>query len=195
MGNRKITRDLKLAAIWFHERGILTTCEILECIGFSKCMFQLKLYCETGDVSPKPCSKYADLQYLIETICHRPDWFLDELASLIQRNHFISVHYTMVHCKLSRAGISLKKLRKIVKEQNEDLRASFMRKMAQYMPNELVFLDKMSKDEHTLFRWYGQAKRRHIVKGSLTREGYLEFLENAVVSILTYAHILLFTCF
>ncbi|KAI5994345.1 hypothetical protein EDD15DRAFT_2166049, partial [Pisolithus albus] len=73
-----ITPDLKLAAIRFHEQGILTTREILECTVFSKCMFQrvLKLYHETGDVGPKPHSGYAgrprslnvtDLQYLIET--------------------------------------------------------------------------------------------------------------------------------
>ncbi|KAI6033471.1 hypothetical protein BKA83DRAFT_4043984 [Pisolithus microcarpus] len=61
MGNRKITRDLKLAAIRFHEQGILTTHEILECIGFSKRTFRrvLKLYRETGDVGPKPRSEYA----------------------------------------------------------------------------------------------------------------------------------------
>ncbi|KAI5989298.1 hypothetical protein EDD15DRAFT_2121202, partial [Pisolithus albus] len=70
-----ITPDLKLAAIRFHEQGILTTREILECIGFSKRTYQrvLKLYRETGDVSPKPHSGYAgrprslnvtDLQYL-----------------------------------------------------------------------------------------------------------------------------------
>ncbi|KIK22422.1 hypothetical protein PISMIDRAFT_66715, partial [Pisolithus microcarpus 441] len=72
------------------------------------------------------------------------------------------------------------------------------------------FLDETSKDERTLFRWYGRAKRSqraamrgvfvcrrrltaigtmscdgmiagHVVEGSLTREGYLEFLENAVL--------------
>ncbi|KAI5995900.1 hypothetical protein EDD15DRAFT_2195375 [Pisolithus albus] len=46
---------LKLAAIWFHEQGILTTRKILECIGFSKRTFQRvqKLYHETGGVGPK----------------------------------------------------------------------------------------------------------------------------------------------
>ncbi|KIJ62778.1 hypothetical protein HYDPIDRAFT_71828, partial [Hydnomerulius pinastri MD-312] len=57
-----------------------------------------------------------DLQYLIELMHHCPDWFLDELAGLMQQNRFISVHYTTIHRELMQAGISLKKLCKIAKE-------------------------------------------------------------------------------
>ncbi|KAG2336012.1 hypothetical protein BDR05DRAFT_1006255 [Suillus weaverae] len=108
MGNRKISPDLKLAAIRLHERGILTTREILECV---------------GDIV-KPHSEYIgrpralnieDVAYLTELIQHRPDWFLDELAGLVQRNRFISLHYTTIHRELHCAGISLKKLRKVAK--------------------------------------------------------------------------------
>ncbi|KAG2343940.1 hypothetical protein BDR05DRAFT_883364 [Suillus weaverae] len=78
MGNRKISPDLKLAAIRLHEWGILTTHEILECVGFSRHTFLriCKLYHETGDVV-KPCSEYIsrpralnieDVAYLTELV-------------------------------------------------------------------------------------------------------------------------------
>ncbi|KAG0701025.1 hypothetical protein DFH29DRAFT_806824 [Suillus ampliporus] len=126
MANQKILRDVKLAAIHLYEQGILRLHEILECIGFSRCMFLhiRKLYKHTGDVI-KPRSAFTgcprnlnlgDVQYLIELVHHHPDWFLDELAGLLLRNRFVAVHSTTIHRELHCAGISLKKLRKIAKE-------------------------------------------------------------------------------
>ncbi|KAG2037897.1 hypothetical protein BDR03DRAFT_896139, partial [Suillus americanus] len=52
MGNRKISADLKLAAIRLHEQGILRLDEILDCVGFSRMTFYRikKLYNMTGNV-------------------------------------------------------------------------------------------------------------------------------------------------
>ncbi|KAG0708420.1 hypothetical protein DFH29DRAFT_795058, partial [Suillus ampliporus] len=74
MGNRKISADLKLAAIHLHEQGILRLDEILDCVGFSRMTFYRikKLYNVTGNIV-KPRSQYAgrprvfnleDLHYL-----------------------------------------------------------------------------------------------------------------------------------
>ncbi|OAX33318.1 hypothetical protein K503DRAFT_532768 [Rhizopogon vinicolor AM-OR11-026] len=49
----------------------------------------------------------------------------------------VSYHYTTIHNTLERAGISLKKLRRVAQEHNEDLHIDYMRKMAQYSPDEL----------------------------------------------------------
>jgi hypothetical protein len=141
----------------------------------------------------------------------RPDWFLDELTGLMLRNRFVATHYTTIHQELYRAGVSLKKLRKIAKERNEDLRADYMRRMAQYTPDELCFIDETSVDERTSFRRHGRAKKSqrasmrgvfvrgrrltavaalsmdgviagHVIEGSMRRKGYLHFLEHSVVS-------------
>jgi transposase len=138
--------------------------KILDCVGFSRMTFYRikKLYDETG-VVVKPRSEYigrprifnlGDLQYFLELVQHSPDWFLDELTRLMQQNRFISIHYTTIHRTLARAGISLKKLHKVAKERNEDLRADFKRRMAQYAPDELLFkfIDETSKDERTHYR-------------------------------------------
>jgi hypothetical protein len=73
-------------------------------------------------------------------INHRPDWFLDELLGLLDTNRFISVHFTTIYRELERSGVSLKKLRRIAKERDEDLRADFVRIMDQYMLRKLAFL-------------------------------------------------------
>ncbi|KAG0695733.1 hypothetical protein DFH29DRAFT_984880 [Suillus ampliporus] len=120
MANRKISRDVKLAAIRLYEQGILRLHEILEC----SWLLTTHLYERTGDVI-KPRSAFTgrprnlnleDVQYLVELVHHHPDWFLDELAGLLLRNRFVAVHYTTIHQELHCAGISLKKLRKIAKE-------------------------------------------------------------------------------
>ncbi|KAF8119608.1 hypothetical protein EV363DRAFT_1409892 [Boletus edulis] len=120
MGNKHISRDVKLAAIQLHNQGILSTLEILDCVGFSRHTFLYiqNLYHETGDVVSRPHNGLL--------VRHRPDRFLNELTTLLQENQFISAHYTTIHCELSRSSVSYKKLNKVAKERNEDLRADFM---------------------------------------------------------------------
>ncbi|KAF8230388.1 hypothetical protein L208DRAFT_1476133 [Tricholoma matsutake] len=129
---RKISRDVKIAALNLHESSILPLPDILACVGFSERTFYrvLKLWKETGNVVPhrhgnckgRPCLlHYDDIQYLLRLIRHRPDWFLDELLNLLKHNHFISSHYTTIHWELENAGISHKKLKIIAKERNEPL--------------------------------------------------------------------------
>ncbi|KAH7921101.1 hypothetical protein BV22DRAFT_992269, partial [Leucogyrophana mollusca] len=126
---RIISPDVKIAALRLYEAGHIGLGDILDCVGFSRRTFfrVRKLYSETGDVV-KPRSAFRgrprklnleDLRYLVELIHHRPDWFLDELEALLSCNRFIAIHYTTVHRELVRAGISLKKLRKVAKERNE----------------------------------------------------------------------------
>jgi len=137
----------------------------------------------------------------------------------VESNRFISVHFSTIHCELQRAGISLKKLRKIAQERDEDLHADFMRKVAQYAPEEMIWIDETSKDEQTLIRRNGRAKKSHrasmkgvfvrgrrltavaalsidgivaghIIEGSLRRADFLSFLEDAVVCFLLLFHVM-----
>jgi transposase len=224
MGYRKVSPDVKLAAMKLYEQDILTLNQILDCVSFSERTFWRiwKLYNNTGDVEPPTCTTrgrprklhFDDITYLLALVRQRPDWFLDELLHLLDCNRFISVHYTTIHRELERAGISLKKLRIIAKERDEDLRADFIRQMGQYSAEELGFLDEFSKDERTIQRRRGRAKKGKrpvmrgvfvrgrrvsgeglltldgivastVVEGSMTREKYLYFLEHSVVSTLS----------
>jgi hypothetical protein len=153
---------------------------------------------------------YKDIDYLKRLIQHRPNWFLDELQYLLQTNRFIAAHFVTVHRELIHAGISSKKIRKIASERNEDLRADFIARMAQYTPEQLGFLDEVSKDERTAFRSCGRTRKGKravmkgvfvrgrrfsaeglltldgmisstIVEGSMTRALFIEYLEFTVV--------------
>jgi len=219
---RKISRDVKIAAIKLHERELLALEDILSCCGFSESTFFriLKLWCETGDVVGEKSTlsgrlrhlNYNDSQYLIQLVKENPDYFLDELLRLLKNNCFISVNYATIHQELIRAGVSHKRLKHITAERDEDRRAAFISRMAQYSPEEVGFLDEVLKDERTVGRRYGRSKRGRpsvkaqpfvrgrrtstvgllslegfvagtSVEGSLTRVAFLEWLEFTVVSL------------
>jgi transposase len=152
MGYRVIARDVKIAAVRLYERELLDLEDILDCCGFSRrTWFRIwGLWRETGDVVPEKKSlrgrvrdlDQEDRDYLLELIRDNPDYFLDELLYLLATNRFISVHFTTIYRELERLNVSRKKLKKIALERNEERRADFIARMAQYDPNELGFLDK-----------------------------------------------------
>jgi transposase len=199
--------------------------DILACLDMSDSTFfrALRLHRETGNVErPKSTTRgrprklhFDDLTYMTALINHRPDWFLDELLGLLDTNRFISVHFTTIYRELERSGVSPKKLRRIAKERDEDLRADFVRIMGQYSAEEIGFLDEFSKDECTLHRRRGRAKKGKravmqgafvrgrrvsgegllsldgivvstVVEGSMTRDKFLYFLEHSVVSFVLF---------
>ena len=159
-----ISPDVKIAAIRLYERARLDLEEILDSCNISRSTFfrALKLYRTTGDVENARqvdrsvrALDYDDIHYLRQLIHDNPDHFLDELSHLLKTNRFISVHYTTIYNELLRAGITRKRLKRIAAERNEGLRAEFIARMAQYDPEELGFIDEVSKDERTVGRRYG----------------------------------------
>jgi transposase len=169
MGYHIISRDVKIAGVRLYECELLDLEDILDCCGFSRrTWFRIwKLRRETGDIVPEKKSirgrvrdlDQEDLDYLLELIRDNPDYFLDELLYLLETNRFISVHYTTIYRELERLNISRKKLKKIALERNEKRRADFVAWMAQYDPEELGFLDEMSKDARSIGRRYGRSRK------------------------------------
>jgi transposase len=216
----KISQDIEIAAINLYDINVFTVQEI-QLVGFSEHTFwQIhRLWTNIGDVvSHKYGYRYGrtrilhieDVQYLVCLIRHRPDWFLDELLDFLQHNRFISAYYTTIHHELIRCGVSLKKLKVIAVERNEERRMEFIHKMSQYEPEEIGFLDETSKNNKIPSRFRGHATRNHhaemkqvfvrghclsatglltvdgiivstVVEGSMTRVKYMEFLELMVV--------------
>ncbi|KAJ6479049.1 Homeodomain-like protein, partial [Mycena sanguinolenta] len=125
---RRISRDLKIAALNLYEQGHFSLKQILACVGFSRSTFfrALHLWQTTGDVV-RPQNRtgrprllhHEDVDHLIRLVQERPDWFLDELLHLLEHNRFISVHYTTIHRELERAGMSAKRLTEIAAERSE----------------------------------------------------------------------------
>ncbi|KAJ7462521.1 hypothetical protein FB451DRAFT_1341079 [Mycena latifolia] len=206
MPGRTISRDVKLAAMHLFEHDVLSLSTLLDIVGFSESTFWRvrKLWRETGDVVKAKSTTVGrrrllhreDLDYILRLVNLRPDWFLDELLNLLKTNRFISVHFTTIFRELERLHMSRKKLKKIAAERNEQVRMDFVRRMAEYPAHYLGFLDETSKNERTLSRGYGRAKKgkraqkkeKLVVEGSMKRADYLEFIEHEVV------HVLLFFC-
>ena len=217
---RKISKGVKTAAMRLYDANLLPLPTILDFLDLSRrTFFRVRtLWIETGavvrdtnGVKGRPrCLHYSDIDYLKRLINHRPDWFLDELQYLLQTNRFISAHFTTIHRELVRAGISSKKIKRIASERNENLRADYIVRMAQYSPEQLGFLDEVSKDERTSFRGRGRSRKgtrtvqkgvfvrgrrfsatglltldgmvsNTVIEGSMTRELFLEYLELTVV--------------
>jgi transposase len=218
-----LSRDLKLAAVQLREGDLLALHDILDCCNFSRATFYriMKLWRETGDVishtgrnsqhSRSRLLDATDVQYLNQLIEENPDYFLDKLLRLLKTNRFISVHYTTIHNQLLRNGVSHKKLQCIASERDEDKRADFIARIAQYAPHELGFIDEVSKDERSIGRRYGRSRRGRrartsqpfvrgrrtstvgcltlegfvsgtSVEGSFTKVTFLEWLEHSLVS-------------
>jgi transposase len=106
---------------------------------------------------------------------------------LLKTNRFLSVHFTTIHRTLERTRVSRKKLQRIAKERDEDQRAEFIANMARYLPEELGFIDEVSRDERVVGRLYGRSRkgqrarkcqpftrgRRTSTVGVLTIDGFL----------------------
>ncbi|KAF5366057.1 hypothetical protein D9758_006607 [Tetrapyrgos nigripes] len=105
------------------------------------------------------------------------------------------------------AGISLKRVQRIAKEQSPKKVAEFICRAAEFCPTQLVSIDEMSKDDRTYARLFGRGpvgarvenlvpfvqKRRlsllaavaldegiiasQVIEGSYTHDEFLQFLE------------------
>ncbi|KAJ7036319.1 hypothetical protein C8F04DRAFT_1210102 [Mycena alexandri] len=187
MGNRSISRNVKIAALNLYERGHLPLKEILAWVGFSRSTFfrVLHLWRTTGDVERKSnrtgrprLLHHDDITYLLLLVQERPD--------CSSNNRFISIHYTTIHRELERAGMSTKKLSEIAAERCEPSRLDHVRQISQYPAHFLGFLDETSKNDKTPGRRLGRAKKgkRAGISTSIVVEGvwqYLGFLEHQVV--------------
>jgi transposase len=96
MGFRKISRDLKMAAIQLYIRDLLSLDDIQACCGFSLRTFYRiwRLWQDTGDVvrhsttlrGRKRLLDQEDVDYLLSLVRDNPGYFLDELLHLLETN-------------------------------------------------------------------------------------------------------------
>ncbi|TFK68880.1 hypothetical protein BDN72DRAFT_870819 [Pluteus cervinus] len=157
MGNRRISNDLKGAAVRLKNRGRDTDEETTKIVGFSvrtvyRTLRQKRL---TGSVAkaqairrgrPRTLAQ-ADADYLVALACHKPTLFLDEYRGRLERYRALSVSMTTIHRTFLRAKLSLKH------------RADFVRRIGQYPAECLISIDEMSKDDRTYSRLWGRSPR------------------------------------
>lgn len=164
---RKISDDLKDAALRLKARGRDTNFEISQITGFcTRTLYrahQRKLL--AGSVAPlqaigrgRPRSLIRrDCDYLLRLAKHKPTLFLDEYAQRLQQNRELSVCVTTIHRSLERAGLNVKHVQKMASERDPILRADFIRRIGQYPAHYLLSIDEVSKDDRTYTRLWGRA--------------------------------------
>lgn len=167
MVNRRISDDLKEAALRMKNRGRDTNTEIAQIMGFSKLFRAQRRKRATGSVAKaqavgrgRPRSlATADAIYLLQMARHKPDLFLDEYAKRLQQHRYLSVHLTTIHRTLERAGLTVKRVQKLASERSPEQRADFFRRIGRYQTECLISLDEVSKDNHTYARLWGRSTK------------------------------------
>ncbi|KAI0037785.1 hypothetical protein FA95DRAFT_1506490 [Auriscalpium vulgare] len=182
---------LKMAAVRLRQRGLDTVSDIRDITHMSRASLYRtwRLYSLTGSVSKKqPVSRgrprhliYHDIQYLLSLARHSPATFLDEYCDRLARNRLFHTSLATVHRAFVRAGLNLKQLQKLASERSPVKRADYIRRIGQYSPASLVFLDEVSKDERTYARLWGRAPKGQPVEGSFTKDLFLAYLRDDLV--------------
>lgn len=129
---RKISNDLKEAALRLKARGRDTVYDIVAITGFSIRTFyrvrQQKL--RTGSVAkqdaigrgrPRTLLRH-DCEYLLRLARYKPTLFLDEYSQCLEQYRALSVSLATIHRTLERAGLNVKHVQKLAAERDPFLR-------------------------------------------------------------------------
>lgn len=152
-------------------------------------------------------------QYLEELLAANPNMYLDELQQRLEAVLNLNVSIATISRTLHRLAITRKRVSKAAAERDEDLRLLWRLDIAQYEdPEMFVFLDESAVDNHTVARTHGWSaeglpcvKRGtflrgtrfsilpalslggilalEIFEGSVTKERFLSFLREYIVSL------------
>ena len=142
MVNRRISDDLKLAALRLKARGRDSVSEILDIVGFSKKTFyrvqgqfrRIGTVAKANAIGRGRPQKIllADTCYLVRLARHKPTLFLDEYRSRLERYRLLTVSMATIHRALERAGLNVKQVQKMALERDPIHRADFIRRIAEY---------------------------------------------------------------
>ena len=97
----------------------------------------------------------ADLYNLLNDC---PSLYLDEIQHWLIVAHDVAMARTTLHYNLIDLGLSYKKLRKAAAQRDEVAREAFRQyAAANWVANQLVFVDETSKDNRTIYSHFGRA--------------------------------------
>jgi len=169
MVNRRISDDLKMAALRLKARGRDTLPEILDIVKFSRRTFYKTQhrYQQTGSVAKaaaigrgRPQKMIpGDIQYLLRLAKHKPTMFLDEYQQCLEQYRLLSISMSTIHREFFRAGLSVKRVQKMAAKRSPTKQADFIRRISQHPVTSLIVLDEVSKDNRTYARLWGQSGR------------------------------------
>lgn len=194
---RKISQDLKERAIYLYYKGWVPF-DVIEVLGVSIRSFWRwrRNIREHGTVLSLPpitpgrppllnAAIASDMYKLLEEY---PAMYLDKIQQWLIVAHDVAMAKSTLHQNLRDLGVSYKMLRKAAKERDEEAREEFRQfARANWVAEQLVFVDESSKDNRTIYRHFGRAVKgqravshipfargtRYSLVAALSTEGYM----------------------
>jgi hypothetical protein len=98
--------------------------------------------------------KEGDVRYMVALARSQPTTFLDEYRRWFLEQRFLDVSLPTIHQAFQHYSLNLKHVQKLAKERCPIKCACFIRRIAQYPPQYIVPVDKISKDDWTYMRLF-----------------------------------------
>jgi transposase len=165
---RRISKDLKLWALWLRGQGFISDdiCYLLGISSRSLSRWQTNMN-TFGSVIPahNPLQGHPSIlnaeqrNELFNLLDQASEMFLDELQDWVALHHDAA---TALHYIIQDAGLTFKMLHKAASERDEVAREEFRTYIWEHLVAEQVItVDESSKDDRTIFRRFGHAPRGH----------------------------------
>ena len=150
-----------LAWIWHTVASLRTSVYLLELHNV------LKLFEETGEVSPKLRSKRDDTRkidnsgelYILGLLLENPSLHLGEMCQKIHSTFGMLVTPSTVCRIIKRNGFTRKKIQQVAKQRSVEFRGRFFAEVQHYHPNQFVWVDESGCDRRDHIRNFGYALR------------------------------------
>ena len=215
-----ISKDLKDRALWLILHGYAPEdiCELFDISRRSITRWKQNNRHHRSIIPPpnliqcRPCILNNNMTYDLCTLLKEaPEMYLSEIQNWIALTYQVHISRAALHLNICDAGITYKLLCKAAAECNEDLCQEWMQDVNKhFVASQMVFVDKTSKDDQTIYWHYGQSAAGrcatisanfvrgerfsmvaalsldgyecvHVVLGSVDGEEFLDFIVNIVV--------------
>ncbi len=168
---RHISKDLKDCALWLilHDYAPEDICELFDISQRSVAQWKHndRVY---GSIIPPPNPMQGhprllngDMTYDLYTLLQEaPEMYLSEIQDWIALSHEVHISKTALHENIRDAGLSFKLLCRAAEERDEDFRVEWKQDInAHFTASQMIFVDKTSKDDRTIYWHYGRSVAGH----------------------------------
>ena len=110
--------------------------------------------CYTHKGPPKTLTALDEF-IILEAVTNRPAIYLCEIQRLVEQTTGTTISESAICRFLHKNNFLLKKLQRVARQRNEELRAQFSCDCSLYLPEMLVFIDETGSDRRQAMRKFG----------------------------------------
>ena len=118
--------------------------------------------CYTHEGPPKTLTA-LDKFIILEAVTNRPAIYLCEIQRLVEQTTGTTISESAICRFLHKNNFSRKKLQRVARQRNEELRAQFSSDCSLYLPEMLVFIDETGSDRRHTMRKFGYSYGCHVL--------------------------------